>query len=347
MNDRVQNPFAVSALTQQTSSGAFADAVQGREVADMQALYLMAALNPRDPVKATDRIINACARPSLAEKSTYVYKRGGSEVAGPSIRLAEAIAQEWGNFESGFREVGRGVDQTGVGYSDVQAYATDLQTRSTKRISFRVRHWRDTQKGGYALKEERDIYELVANMASRRVRNCILSVIPGDVIERALDQCALTMKTNADNSPEQISKIIETFAEIGVSKQQIEKRIQRRIESIQPAQIVQLRRIYVSIKDGISSAEDWFEPVESTASARAELPPYAAEAFVANLPKWRELVESGKKSPDDILAMVSSKAPLTDEQMAAIRDLGVTDVQPKSETDDWTAEYDAAEGVQA
>ena len=272
MNDRTTNPFALTAAPPSVAGGALAQALQSRDVAETQALYLMAAMNPRDPVRAVDRIINACTRPTLAEKSTYEYSRGGSEVTGPSIRLAETIAQEWGNFDSGFREVGRGSDEDGIGYSDVLAYAIDLQTRTTKRISFRVRHWRDTKKGGYALKDERDIYELVANMASRRVRNCILSTIPGDVIETALQQCATTLRTKVDTSPESVAKMVDAFAAMGVSRAQIEKRIQRRLDSIQPGQFVQLRRIYASLQDDMSRPEDWFEPIETAGAPQPKQP---------------------------------------------------------------------------
>jgi hypothetical protein len=54
--------------------------------------------------------------------------------------------------------------------------------------------------------------------------------------------------------------------------------------------------------------------------ARPERPASYPEAdFAANLPKWRDLIESGRKTAAEIIAIVSSKAPLTDEQQAAIR----------------------------
>ena len=56
---------------------------------------MIARMNPRDPVKAMDRILNACTRPTLANAATYSYSRGGSDITGPTIRLAEAIAQGW------------------------------------------------------------------------------------------------------------------------------------------------------------------------------------------------------------------------------------------------------------
>lgn len=53
--------------------------------------------------------------------------------------------------------------------------------------------------------------------------------------------------------------------------------------------------------------------------AQPELPDYPAEDFAKNLPKWRELIASGKKSADDLIAMLQTKAKFTDEQLAEIR----------------------------
>ena len=47
-------------------------------------------------------------------------------------------------------------------------------------------------------------------------------------------------------------------------------------------------------------------------------PPYPAAAFAENLPKWAKLIESGKKSPADIIAMASTKGTLSDEQRQQI-----------------------------
>lgn len=55
--------------------------------------------------------------------------------------------------------------------------------------------------------------------------------------------------------------------------------------------------------------------------ARAEPAAYPDEAFVKNFPAWEAAIQSGKKTPDAIIAMVSSKATLTDEQVVAIREV--------------------------
>lgn len=53
--------------------------------------------------------------------------------------------------------------------------------------------------------------------------------------------------------------------------------------------------------------------------ARQEPQPYPADDFAANLPKWRNLINSGRKTPDEIIATVSTKGVLSDDQVAAIR----------------------------
>ena len=244
------NPFERTA----SASNAIAQSDQQRAIAEVQAAMMIARMNPRDQMQAMDRILNACTRKGLAEAAVYQYARGGTDISGPSIRLAEAIAQQWGNIQFGIREL----DQSG-GESTVQAFAWDVETNTRREMTFQVKHERHTRQGAKKLTDPRDIYELVANQGARRLRACILGIIPGDVAEAAVNQCELTMKSTADPSPEAIKKLLEAFQTYGVNKEQIEKRIQRHIEAIQPAQIVSLKKIYVSLRDGMSTPVDWFE----------------------------------------------------------------------------------------
>lgn len=65
----------------------------------------------------------------------------------------------------------------------------------------------------------------------------------------------------------------------------------------------------------------------TAAPARPELGPYSDDKFQANLPQWRNLVQTGKKRAEEIVASLNSKAKLTDEQRRIILDLDVIDVQ--------------------
>ncbi|HMW88227.1 MAG TPA: hypothetical protein PKD65_19555 [Nitrospira sp.] len=334
MNENL-NPFAMTAAPAQSGGGALARGNEQRAVAEVQAAVLMAKRFPRDQIAAMDRILNSFTRPSLAEVSQYQYSKGGTDVSGPSIRSAEAIAQQWGNIDFGFRELSRGVGHDGVPFSEVEAYAWDMETLTRKPLQFIVRHWRDTKKGGYKITDERDIYELVANQAQRRVRACLLSIIPGDVTEAAMKQADLTLKSTADIGPEAQAKMVEAFSGYGVTKEQIEKRIQRRLDTIQPAQMVSLKKIYVSLRDGMSTAADWFDGDaggEQHAQETRARPVYTAEDFAKAMPGWKAAVQSGKKTTAQIITMAKTRADLTSDQEAAINALVKKPEEKKSES---------------
>lgn len=247
------NPFS-GAIAKRESQTALGDVEQSRAIAEVQSAMVIAKRFPRDPIAAMDRIFNACDRPTLANSALYSYTRGGTDITGPSIRLAEAIAQNWGNIQFGIREL----EQRG-GESTVEAFAWDIETNTRQVKVFQVKHERHTSKGVKRLTDPRDIYEMTANQGSRRLRACILGVIPGDVTEAAVARCEATMKASADTSADAMKKMVEAFAAYSVTKEQIEKRISRRLDAIQPAQVVQLKKIYASIRDGMSTAKDWFE----------------------------------------------------------------------------------------
>ena len=219
-----------------------------RQAQEVQAAMVVAKTFPRNQGESMNRILEACTRPTLAENATYTYNRGGTEIVGPSIRLAECIAQNWGNIDFGFMELERKAAE-----STVQAYAWDLETNTRRSLLFSVKHKRDTKNGSYAITEDRDIYELIANQAQRRVRACILALIPGDVIDAAMSQCDATLKAQnkGENVQETVSKIIAAFAEFDITADQIRGYIGKNIEAFNEKDVVHLRRVYTSLKDGI------------------------------------------------------------------------------------------------
>lgn len=301
--DDVKNPFGLAKTTT-----AVANQESDRAVAEVQAALVIAKRFPRDPVVAMDRILAACTRQSLAEHGLYEYAKGGTNVTGPSIRLAEVLAQNWGNLSCGVVELSRS-----NGSSECLAYAWDLETNFCDRKTFTVRHVRDTKKGSYPIKDEREIYELIANMGSRRKRACLLAVIPGDVQEAAAQQCELTMKSSGNVDQDLVKSMIERYEKFGVTRDLIEKRIQRRIEAITPGLIVSLKKIYNSIKDGMSKPGDWFDFPEENSLAE-------------------KLKAAKEKQPEE--------APPKSADL--VRGIMAKDVPPNSAAvDEFYAEYDA------
>ena len=264
---RAQNPLAVASnFAKGTENNTLGVVASAGEVARVQAQLVYAASRPRDEQRAVDRMLTAFQRPSLASKALYQYARGGSEVSGLSIRAAEAMAMAWGNMDFGLREL-----EQKQGESTVEAYAWDLETNVRRAVTFRVPHYRDTRQGRKRLEDSRDIYELVANQGARRVRACILAVLPRDIQEAVETQVAETMKATFEITPESLKAWLEAFGRLGVTKAMLEARIQRRFDSITPAQMMGLANIFNSIKDGIARVEDFFQVQEGNTGAKKTL----------------------------------------------------------------------------
>ena len=98
------------------------------------------------------------------------------------------------------------------------------------------------------------------------------------------------------------------------------------------ATITYYRRYLVTAMLGVAADDDLDEdgqeiervtaPQKPSAAqkppARQEPAAYPQRSFEVNLPSWRDLIKSGKKSPADIIAIVSSKGALSEDQMAII-----------------------------
>ena len=296
----IRSPFAPVTTGQDSGpQGVMAQSAVAREVSEVQSALVIAKQFPRDERRCMDRILNACTRPSLAEAALYQYSRGGTDITGPSIRLAEAIAQAWGNLQCGVRELERR-----AGESTCEAFAWDIESNTKFTRTFAIPHVRQTKKGSYRLEDDRDIYEMVANQGARRLRACILETIPGDVIDAAVKQCDLTLATNESVTPESIQAMLDAFREFSVSKEQIERRIQRRIESMTPAQKAALRKVYVSLKDQMSTPGDWFEAVTP-----AGAPVTAAEAPKTGTAGLKAAVAAATAAPAVTAAEPAAPAP--------------------------------------
>ena len=228
---------------------------QSRAIAEIQAAMAIAQRFPRDETAAHLKIMKNCKRLSFAESAGYSYKRGGQLVSGPSIRMAEMMAANWGNLFYGFKELSRTSDS-----SEVEAYCWDLETNVKSVRAFTVKHIRDKSAGNVALTSERDKYELIANMAQRRVRACIFEIIPGDIKEDAEKKCAETIKAGdgSQTMEQRIKSMVVAFDELGVTLEMIEGFLQHKITAIDPNEFVRLQKIYRSIRDGVAPRDDFF-----------------------------------------------------------------------------------------
>ena len=257
------NPFAV-AQDKHINEGAVS-IESSRAIAEAQGKLLIAKRFPRNQVEAYQNAMNACKRPSLAEKAIYSYPKGGQTVSGPSIRLAEELARCWGNIDFGIKELSQK-----DGESEMQAYCWDTETNTISSQTFVVPHVIDTRTGQKKLTTTRDIYENNANMAGRRLRARILAVLPPDLVEDAVRECRKTLAGKNDQPIEdRIKKMVMAFQKFGVKPETIEKRLGRPIDTMTAEDVSEFVGIFNSLKDGNSSIQDWFDVKSNSDRAKA------------------------------------------------------------------------------
>lgn len=233
-----------------------------RAIAEAQGKLVIAKRFPRDEVQAYAKAMEACQRPTMAEKAFYSFPRGGQTVEGPTIRFAEELARCWGNIDYGIKELSQ--DE---GKSEMQAYAWDLETNAQSIQNFTNPHQREVGKKMQNLTSLRDIYENNANMATRRLRSRILAILPSWFVEDAIAECKKTLAgQNETPLVDRVKKMVVQFAKLGVTQEQIEKRLKRKIDTMSADDFVEYIGIYNAIKQGESKIAEWFE-AEKVASA--------------------------------------------------------------------------------
>ena len=232
--------------------------VSTREAQEVQAAVFMAKQFPRNENESIARILRSCDRMGLAMKAAYSYPKGGSKVTGPSVRLAEAIAQAWGNIQSGVVEL-----EQRDGESTCMAYCWDIETNTRECKIFVVKHQISTKNGMKVLTDPRDIYELVANQGARRKRACILNIIPGDVVDAALERCNKTLSAGNRNMPPLIDRLRDITGHLqkyfSVPLSSVEKYYGYPLDAFTEMDFQNLVGIYNALREGGAKREDYFQ----------------------------------------------------------------------------------------
>jgi hypothetical protein len=228
---------------------------QSRTIQEVQASIIIAKKFPRDIEVARQKIMTACQRKSLADKAIYCFPKGRSTVSGPSVKLARVIAQAYGNIDFGCREL-----TTSDGESVVEAFAWDKESNAREVRTIRIKHEHKAHGNVKKLDDERDIYEHVMNKAQRRVRACILNIIPPDIVEDAVEWCRSTREgSNKEPLIDRVRNLAAAFKKyFGIDVGMIEERLGHSLDKTIESEFRTLYEIYITLKDGMSRREDYF-----------------------------------------------------------------------------------------
>ena len=265
---RVDNPFP-DVVDDRLNAGTVTIESE-RAIAEVKAALTIAKACPRNKHAAMEKVLDTCSRADFAPTALYAYPRGGERVEGPSIRLAEVLANAWGNMVFGLKELSQA-----DGESEMLALAWDLETNTRSEQTFRFKHERHTKQGVTKFTDPRDIYETGANLGARRLRSRILSVVDSDLVNAAVKQCRATIAAGVSGGKktmaEKLDTMVKQFGALGVKVSHLEGRLGHPIKDMLPEEYTDLCTIYMSLKDNMSYPSDWFDvPKGTTTSEKAD-----------------------------------------------------------------------------
>lgn len=287
-----QPPFGPNsqsrALAMPSSVNAGAVAIeQERAVAEAKGQMQLAKMFPRDLNAVYAELMEACKLPAMANVAFYSVPQGGSKVTGPSIRLAEQIAACVGNFEFGHRELSRvEATATNFGRSEIEVYAWDKEKNNRSIRQITVLHVLDTKDGPRRLRDQKDIDNKIANVASKQARGRILALLPKWLVEAAVEECKKTLAGNNDQPLSvRVRAMTQAFAKFGVTTEHLEKHLGHSLDGVLADELVDLMGVYSALKEGVSPSEFFGEnQVDDGKQAAASLQ-QSAQAGAAAAPE--------------------------------------------------------------
>lgn len=238
---------------------------QARAVAEVAAAVQVAQQNPRSIDSARRALQASCSMMSLAEEAFYDFRQGG-RVHGPSATLARELGRCWGNFQSGSDELRRDTEN---GYSEMKAWAWDLESNARRSVTFVVPHERDGT--GSVLTSVRDIRNNNNNWAARGEREMILATLPAWFVQEGITLCQATLaKGDGTTVEERRERAVAAFESIGVSLDRIERKLGTAKDRWSVFDLAQLTQVHKAISRGAVAIEDEFPAPRITV---AELTP--------------------------------------------------------------------------
>ncbi len=225
---------------------------------EVQGSIIIAKKFPRNEDQTFAKLMKTCDRTSFAEKAVYSYPRGGQTVSGPSVNLAREAARLWGNLEYGLLVIR---DDENSRHIRAWAWDKETNTKTFAEDSFEKLIFR---KGKGSIKpDERDLRELTNRRGAILIRNCLLQLLPRDLVEDAVIEVAKTLKQDAKQDPEAArKKIILAFSQLNITPEMIEKKLKHPVSQCSPEELAELRQIWQSINDGNSVWGDYLEEVD-------------------------------------------------------------------------------------
>jgi len=309
------NPFALAQGSGDTA--AVASAAHARAL--VEARYVVALRRPRDMDAVRARILKECQRPSFAAVARYTKPIGRDRSkwpTGPSVRFAEAAIRAMGNVT---------VDATTT-HDDaerriVHVEVVDLEANVPYGIDvpvIKTIERKHTKEGDQIVGQRTNSYgEIVfilvgtdddilnkqAALISKAIRTLALRLVPGDIIDEAMDLVMLTQRTEDAADPDAAKrKLFDAFGGLGVSPEQV--KLYTGGDTLTPKGLTDLRALYAALRDGETT---WREVMDGRETADKQggdagaggPPPTSAKEIIGKRRASRTRPAAGPPANDD------------------------------------------------
>lgn len=259
-----------------------------------------------------------------AESCFYSLPRGGKNIQGPSVRLAEIAISCYGNLRVATRVIST-VTGGGTPHVIVQAVGHDLQRNVAISIEKRRRI---TKKKSKEFVDEDDINLATNACAAIAIRDAVFKIVPLALIKPVYEEAKRVAIGDSKTFASRRDRAIERFAKMGVSVERILGLLDKKaLDDISLGDLETLFGLLTAIKDGQTSIDDAFpatKPVASkpvfskpepspAAPEQSEAPAESAESAPENPPRratplegLRNLLETSKVKEETLMKYLVS-----------------------------------------
>lgn len=255
-----------------------------------------------------------------ASSCFYSLPRDGKNIEGPSARLAEIVANSWGNM----RAQANVVDMDGQ-FVVARGVCWDLESNTA--ISVDVRR-RITNKQGRRFSD--DMIGVTSNAAcSIALRNAVFKVVPMAICKGVYEAARKVAIGDATTLVKRRGDMIAYFGKMGVSEKQVCAAVDKAgVDDIGLEELATLKGMATAIKEGDTSVDEAFPALESkkkTEDSGKSKSDELAERIAAQKKesaKPAQETKADREPGDDLPAHETETAPPEEMESAAYQYIG-------------------------
>lgn len=263
---------------------------------------------PRNPAKAKSGMLTiATMDEETAGACFYSLPRGGKSIQGPSIRMAEIAASQWGNLRVQTRIIATVVDGPAP-HVVIEGVSHDLESnlavsvQKTRRIT--------GKKANKGVPDADDIALAINACSAIAYRDSVFKVVPFAVVKPIVDRCRQIVAGDSMTIAARRSKCFEAFSKMGVTQKMILDSFgYRTIEEITADDLSDLHGRSTAIREEGAVIEELFAPKVAEQAPGAEPAPAPAPAAAPKPVSRRTRADAPTATPKPAPAQAPEQQP--------------------------------------